>query len=112
MNAASFAFKTTKEDIEGLRYLNCPRKAAVYLGIPEVWVQDVWAEMPEPRQRANDLISDRESSGNSAYSDFKHDAFIGSERLRDCMIRSMYRWADSNGTTLDEAARFLMSGTR
>jgi transcriptional regulator len=33
-----------------------------------------------------------------------------SDELRDATLTALLRWADSNGTTIDEAAGFLLSG--
>ena len=112
MNAHAFAFKTTREDIEALAYLKDPRRAAHYLGIPQVQVEHVWAEMREPRQRCNEFTYDRESSGLNTHAESCSEARAGSDRLKEATLAAMIRWADRNGTTIDDAARFLLSGVK
>ncbi len=89
MNAHAFAFKTTREDIEALAYLKDPRRAAHYLGIPQIQVEDVWAEMREPRQRCNEFTYDRESSGLNTHAEDRADATAASARLKDATLAFM-----------------------
>lgn len=97
-------------EIERLRYLNDARKAAMYLGIPEVIVEDVWAEMPKPNQRANDITSGNISKGDLRHVADRQHATQASTQLRRAMLGAIIRWADSNGRTIDDAAGFLLSG--
>lgn len=97
-------------EIERLRYLNDPRKAAMYLGIPEVIVEDVWAEMRRPLRRANDLIFANQSTGDNRHLQDRQEATVASTRLRRETLRAIIRWADCNGVTVDDAAGFLLSG--
>jgi hypothetical protein len=103
------AFDVTKEDVERLRYLNNPRKAAQYLGIPQAQVEDVWAEMPDHRERGGS-IGPRESTGRNASAIFRRKARCGSERLREQVVGSMLRWGEINGTTPEETVGFLLYG--
>jgi hypothetical protein len=41
-----------------------------------------------------------------------NDEAESSELLRTATLRALLRWADCNGTTIDGAARFLLSGER
>lgn len=102
----------TREEIEALRYLRDARKAALYLGIPQVQVEDVWAEMREPRWPSQYLQHGDDSSGLGAHTERRLKARLGSERLKALILQSMLRWADCNGTTLHDAGQFLLQGKR
>lgn len=104
------AFEVTREEVESLHYLKNARKAALYLGIPEVQVEDVWAEMVKPRELHGARTVTVDSSGQHAHVKARINSQTASERLRDSILSAMIRWADCNGTTIDEAAGFLMSG--
>lgn len=90
----------TKEEVESLRYLKDAKRAAAYLCIPVVQVEDVWAEMPDPSERNVELKTERERLTKA------------SERLKSELLQSMLKWARHNGTTLQGAGQFLLQGQR
>lgn len=100
----------TRQDIEALAYLKNARKAAVYLGIPQIQIEDVWAEMPQPQMRANEVIERNGSLGVHSHVKAREDAELASRRLRKELLNSMLRWANDNGTTLQQAGQFLLQG--
>lgn len=103
------AYEITRSEVEALRYLNCPKKAAEYLGIPKAQVEDVWAEMPDARQRS-ELTFERDSSGFKTQTDAREDARQGSERLKTELLQAMLRWGQCNGTTPEETVGSLLYG--
>lgn len=102
--------EVTRQYIEALAYLKDARKAAVYLGIPQIQVEDVWAEMPRPHLRANEVIEVNGSNGFYSYQTAREQATEASAKLREQLLSSMLRWANDNGTTLQEAGQFLLQG--
>ena len=100
----------TRQDIEALAYLKNARKAAVYLGIPQIQVEDVWAEMPRPQARANEVIEVNGSKGFYSHQTAREQATEASAKLREQLLSSMLRWANDNGTTLQQAGQFLLQG--
>jgi len=87
---------TTKDEIERLSYLKNPRTAAVYLGIPQVLVEDVWAELPKPRS-SDRHVPKTAGSGLNSHLVEREQATTGSGNLRDAIIAYFRKWEQENG---------------
>lgn len=95
-NAAG-TFEITREEIANLRYLRNPRTAALYLGIPQVQVEDVWAELPQPRKNHSGYTYRRESSGLNELNTHQSNAIQGSRNLRHAYSMFFAKWEKENG---------------
>lgn len=107
-------FAITRSDVEALRYLNDPRKAALYLGVPQVQVEDVWAEMPEARSNHSGKIEYRRRKSAVNTADYretgKPSAESASLELKNAILGVFIRLADEEGVTVDEVAAVQLSG--
>lgn len=87
---------TTREEIERLRYLKNPRTAAVYLGISQTIVEDVWAELRKTRSTGQ-YVPETAGKGFNSHLIERGQAEIASRNLRDAIMAYFRKWEQENG---------------